>query len=311
MKKWLLGLAILVAFAFIAGYFFLPRQFTVSKITYIDAPASSTYRFLSEPGNRKKWLPGATTTGNTFSYNGDHYAVTSNNTYSTIGITIRHKDSTLNSKLTVFSLGTDSVAIQWQCVVYAGAGLLQRVLQYAEAGKVKQNMMAILQQLQIFMSKTENVYGAPINTTSTLDTLLVATRAVTTGYPSTNTIYDVISKLKTYIIANGAMVTGHPLLNVNNTGSNQYQIMVALPTSQPLKSQGAIEFKKMVPGNFLLMEVTGGDHITREAIQQLQLYLADRQKTSMAIPFEVLVTDRMAEPDTSKWVTKIYQPVYK
>ena len=36
--------------------------------------------------------------------------------------------------------------------------------------------------------------------------------------------------------------------------------------------------------------------------------MTDNALSSPAIPFESLVTNRMQEPDTSKWVTKIYYP---
>jgi hypothetical protein len=38
--------------------------------------------------------------------------------------------------------------------------------------------------------------------------------------------------------------------------------------------------------------------------------MQDYGKSVVAIPFQYLVTDRLAEKDSSKWVTKIYQPIY-
>jgi hypothetical protein len=31
----------------------------------------------------------------------------------------------------------------------------------------------------------------------------------------------------------------------------------------------------------------------------------------MAIPFQSLITDRVKEPDTAKWITKLYAPVLR
>jgi hypothetical protein len=42
----------------------------------------------------------------------------------------------------------------------------------------------------------------------------------------------------------------------------------------------------------------------------MQQYFADYKRVAMAIPFEYLVTDRETETDTTKWVTRIYAPVY-
>jgi hypothetical protein len=41
----------------------------------------------------------------------------------------------------------------------------------------------------------------------------------------------------------------------------------------------------------------------------MQLYFDDYDKTSMAITFQYLVTDRIKEADTAKWITEIYAPV--
>jgi hypothetical protein len=41
----------------------------------------------------------------------------------------------------------------------------------------------------------------------------------------------------------------------------------------------------------------------------VQKYKDDYQRVSPAIPFYSLITDRLKEPDSSKWITKIYFPV--
>jgi hypothetical protein len=35
----------------------------------------------------------------------------------------------------------------------------------------------------------------------------------------------------------------------------------------------------------------------------------DHQRVAPAIPFQSLVTDRTKQPDTSKWVTRLYWPI--
>jgi hypothetical protein len=59
----------------------------------------------------------------------------------------------------------------------------------------------------------------------------------------------------------------------------------------------------------LRAEVKGGNATVEEALHQMKIFISDYQKTAMAIPFESLVTDRSKEPDTSKWITRIYTPV--
>ena len=56
-------------------------------------------------------------------------------------------------------------------------------------------------------------------------------------------------------------------------------------------------------------EVTGGQKEIEEAQKQMELYITDYQRSIIAIPFQMLITDRTREPDSSKWITRIYFPV--
>ena len=66
----------------------------------------------------------------------------------------------------------------------------------------------------------------------------------------------------------------------------------------------------MVPGNILVSEIKGGDYSAREALREMHQFMTDNNMSSPAIPFQSLVTNRMEEPDTLKWITKIYYPVF-
>ena len=99
-------------------------------------------------------------------------------------------------------------------------------------------------------------------------------------------------------------------MNVEKTDSMQFKLMVAVPTNKILQDEGNIFFVRMIPGSFMSTEVNGGVYTVNHAFSQLQMFMSDYQKTSMAIPFNALITDRTMEPDTSKWITRLYQPVY-
>jgi hypothetical protein len=62
-------------------------------------------------------------------------------------------------------------------------------------------------------------------------------------------------------------------------------------------------------GNILITEVKGGPASIKKAFNEMETYITDYRRTAPAIPFQSLITDRSKEPDTSKWVTKIYYPV--
>jgi hypothetical protein len=66
----------------------------------------------------------------------------------------------------------------------------------------------------------------------------------------------------------------------------------------------------MALGNILVGEVKGGTYTVISGEQNLTNYVNDHKKMSPAIPYQSLVTDRLLEADTSKWVTKLYYPVF-
>jgi hypothetical protein len=90
----------------------------------------------------------------------------------------------------------------------------------------------------------------------------------------------------------------------------RYQLMAAVPVNKHLPESAAFSMKYMVKGSFMITEVAGGDSTINKASQNMQQYFQDYRKTSMAMNFTMLVTDRILQPDSSKWVTKLCMPVY-
>jgi hypothetical protein len=188
---------------------------------------------------------------------------------------------------------------------------LKRILQYSEAIDIKNNMAVLLDSLRAFLEVERNIYGINIIETSTTDTLLMATRSVLPSYPSNADIYHLAGLIKQYINSAQAKVTGSPLVNITPLPKGQFELMVAVPTNKELKGNGAIFYREMIPGNFLMAEVKGGDSAIAQARKQMHYFMEDHQKVSMAIPFAIFITDRMAETDTGKWVTRLYEPIFK
>jgi hypothetical protein len=167
-----------------------------------------------------------------------------------------------------------------------------------------------LKKFQTFVGHNENIYGFHIGETSTKDTLLIATRFATDSFPSNQLVYSYIDKLRSYATASGANISGSPMLNVSNSDSSTFRCMVALPIDKKIVDNGPIFFVRMVPGRFLISEVTGGPHTVALAHRMMDQYFKDFNRVTMGIPFEYLVTDRLKQPDTTKWITRIYGPVY-
>ncbi len=99
------------------------------------------------------------------------------------------------------------------------------------------------------------------------------------------------------------------MLHVTGNSSG-FKTMVAIPVNKIIAENNNILYKRMVPGKILVTEVTGGTYTTTQALKQLETYINDYQLKSPAIPFESLVTDRLKEADTLKWITRIYYPIF-
>jgi hypothetical protein len=181
---------------------------------------------------------------------------------------------------------------------------------FLKARKLKDDMAFVLQRMQTFYSEPKNIYGFDIKRELVVDSFLIATSGKCKGYPSNQFIYSLIAKLRKYATENVAKESGYPMLNIGTTDSVNFDIKVAIPVDKLLPSAGDILQKRMLGrGKILVTEVKGGNAMAAKAFLQLQQYGDDYQRSSPAIPFYSLITDRTKETDTSKWITKIYFPV--
>jgi len=101
------------------------------------------------------------------------------------------------------------------------------------------------------------------------------------------------------------------MLNITKVSPASYQVSMALPVDKMISTDKGTFINKMVAGgNLLVTDVKGGPNTIADALGQIKQYMKDHKLISPAMPFESLVTDRVAERDTSKWVTKIYYPIF-
>jgi hypothetical protein len=100
------------------------------------------------------------------------------------------------------------------------------------------------------------------------------------------------------------------MLHITKLFDNTYKTMVAIPITKAILPASNQFIKRMVKGNILVMEKKGGPFIIKSSQDMLAQFVSDHGLTSPAIPFQKLMTNRLTEPDTSKWITKFYYPIY-
>jgi hypothetical protein len=140
---------------------------------------------------------------------------------------------------------------------------------------------------------------------------LISTRRVLDHQPTVKDIDDMIQSLKKYITENNAVEQNFPMLNVLRVDSSRYEVMTAIPVDRklPLTNDFAPKFL-LKGGNILEAKITGGLYTIEAAFKEFDNYRSDYKYSAPAIPYQLLVTDRSKEPDTAKWITKIYYPIY-
>ena len=312
MKKWIIAAGVLFILTAGSIYIFIPSKIVISKIIIGKITINGENRFLAKEEKWEKWwresdgkkhIPGSP-----FSYHGATYRLTSylNNA---VGIEIFDQGQKMNSVLHLFSLNTDSTGTEWECEFPAGMNPIGRVKNYRKAVAIKENITGVMKNLISFLEDYRNIYGIEIRKTTNYDTLLISTRFKSVSYPSTEEIYGQLSKMEENIKAQKATVTGFPMLHIEKKAEDSYETQLAIGTSIWMKDNGPYFSRRMVAGNFMVSDVTGGLYTINQAYEQLDKYMDDYAKTRMAIPFQLLLTDRIKEPDTAKWKTRLYMPV--
>lgn len=308
MKKMVLGVLAAVLVLIVSSYVFIPNVIELRSSAGVKATGEGLHRMLLSKESVAMWWPGKTS-NDSFYLNNNLYKIENSN-ITLLHISINGQPTSLSTGLFLVSMMIDSTQLEWTGSMVTSYNPVKRFLRYLEAKNIRQDMNGILKSIKRFYSKPENVYGIEIQKSYVSDSFLIATSGQCKGYPTNQYIYNLIDQLRKYAIRQLAKETGYPMLNVNTLDSINFDVRVAIPIDKLLPSSGDILQKRMLGGGFILVaEVKGGVSVTLKALQQLQRFVEDYQYRAPAIPFYSLITDRSIEPDSSKWITKIYFPV--
>lgn len=303
MKKIFLATLGILLIAIACTYIFIPTTLKVSTEVPANANQFAVFRMISSEQNWKNWFP---------SSSGEFQFAFGTPSYNSQEVMIKTDPSKpmIGSQMQVVSIDADSVSIGWECSWNIGYNPWVRYTEYKKATKLLNTMNQVLDSLKLFVEKKSNIYGYEIREAKVKDTVLMATKFETIGYPDVATIYKNINTIRSYIAKNGAKETNYPMLHFSDMGNNTIETMIGIPTNKILPDTKTIFLKRLILGNILEGEVKGGPFTTKQALKQAEVYIRDYKKTPPAIPFEMLVTDRSAESDTSKWITRIYYPIF-
>ncbi len=309
MKKVLFVSALLICCWLL--YYFLPNHIVENKTKTISVNAKAFSRTIREENIWMKWWPGLKTdkSGIGFNLNENIYTVTDKR-FTSLLINIKNNSDSFETELIFTPLNKDSVMLSWNGKVVSPITVFNKLKLYMLAKSIKKDMGTIMEKIQEFYSNEENIYGLAIKKDFVTDSMLISTSVQTNAFPDNLIIYNMIEKLKNHAKANDALQTNPPMLNIYTTDSIHYKTQVALPLNKKLSDQKDIVYRWMLGGgNILISEVTGGYYTINRGFYAMENYVKDHERIAPAIPFQQLITSRVIESDTSKWVTRLCWPV--
>jgi hypothetical protein len=313
MKKLVYLLVGLVLTLLVSSYLFIPDEIIISENGQVESSERIVLKYLESAEQRVKWWPAPTGADqskvNPLKYKSYEYEFRDPKLNSVVVI-IRSGDADLISTVSWMPYSGNLVRLTWKTALSAGGNPVDRFLRYQEARKVKANMTDIMDHYLKFIVNHKNVYGHTFRIETVADTLLATTHFNSKDYPDNIRIYQSINHIKKYLESQGIQPTKPPMLNISSDGQGKYQTTVALPVPKRFKPNDSILLRNMVAGNILVADIRGGRKSVSDGFSQMEIFMKDFKLSSPAIYFESLITDRRAEPDTSKWITKIYYPIY-
>lgn len=306
MKKFFLLFMVLISLATVSAYIFIPRKIKIGAIAKNSMNIKPAYRYLVNTENWPKWWPGATP----FHHSSMVFKITKT-TLSGFEIRLFYKKDSLPTVLQIIPLEVDSTAYTWSCEMESSKNPFKRWLQYFGAIKIKRSFEVLTDHLKNHLDKEENIYGFTVQRVKVTDSVLISTRTIFDHYPHTEEIGIMVEKLKDYITKEKAFAKNYPMLNIHQSGTDTYEAMVAIATDRLLTSTPDFSPKLVLKGgNILEAEIRGGPSVIQEGFEEFQNYKREKGFESPAIPYQLMITDRVKEKDTLKWITKFYYPVF-
>ncbi len=291
-------------------YLMIPGTINVSRVMLLGCPEKAAERVFGKQENWSGWWPSPGTGAAPAEHGGLGFSI-NRKIADNIEVVIHEESDTTSSLVNIMPVNTDSSNLVWQCRVDAGNSPVSRIQAYFRAGRIKQQMDEITNALQAYVRNPQNLYHLTITQQKVADTLLVTLRKDYKSYPGTAEIYGLISTLEQYVASKQAIATNPPMMHVDVVSDTQYSVMVAIPIERDLGDKGDIMIKRMPRGNILVSnEITGGIAAVDKAFEYMSYYVNDYQRISPGLSFASLITNRMQEPDSTKWVTRVYFPVF-
>ena len=296
-------IVLLLAVGFI--YFFIPSTIKLTAANNIKCTVNELNTCLRDQDKWREWFPGKK---EPFVFNEFQYSEKEQK-LNGADIDISNPQYIFHSSLIGLSLTPDSLLASWSTEIKNDLNPITRINHYMQASRLQKDMQIILDSLKSFASHAINVYGFNIRRTSFDDSLLLSKKQIYILKPDLEEQYRVINGLKEYITSKRATILDSPMVNMAPEAKG-YRMQIAIAIDHEIAENDEYKLIRMVHinGKYVTADVFGGPDKIQKAHEQIEAFMKDHFLTSPGIPFEIYITDRKKELDSSKWKTRIYYP---
>ncbi len=288
----------------------LPSNKIATQTITVNCPYNAVTRNITNSANWIKWWPGKKLNDSMYVFNKKEIHVESvllngfkaSTLNNNVNCTIDFSFQPMSNNATQFTLSTS---------FNFSKNPFLKAIQYLSYDEQKKEYAFFLDSLQKHFSSTEKVYGFKIENQKVPNSSYISTKQSYQYFPTVEAIYSLINQLNQYILLQKSKAVNFPILNIHTENNKEYDVMVAVATDQNLASTNQFFLKNMMLGNILVAEVKGGYATIDQCQQAMKYYVEDYQKSSPAISFQRLITNRLIEKDSTKWVTTINYPIFK
>ena len=290
-------------------YVYIPSTIINSKTVSVKCIDKNILLLIGNKQGWSKWLPKESVASDLIQYK-DYQIRLGPATYTSVVFDALKDEDVIFNEIGFVKDSVTKTKISVISSVATGMNPFTRFRKWQMMNNYETVLDELLQQLISFAEDRKNIYGVDITDGRIPDSLFISTRKTFDHHPSEAEVYEMIDQLVVYTNAKNAKQVNPPMMHVEQLDSSHFEIMVALPVDKVIENEGNYLFKQMVKGNTLIAEVRGGRATINNGLKALEQFKSDYQFTSPAISFELMITDRRAQPDTAQWVTRLYYPIF-
>ncbi|MEY2596116.1 MAG: hypothetical protein RI965_1388 [Bacteroidota bacterium] len=301
---------VLVVFIVLIGVIFsLPKQKQYTDKILVNCTPTAATRVMSDLKNWKLWWPGEIQEDSLFSFKHQPIQIQTillNGFYANISL----QDIPAFIDIQFLSAPNKQSEFSYTYTFYYSKNPLIKLVQLFKIGTAKAELDLLLNGIKSNLEDVKKVYGFEIIEERVPNATHISTKKEFNHYPNTEEIYRSVDALYNYISENQAKAVNAPIYNIFTPDDKHYQLMVAIATDRPLPTNNTFLFKEMVRGKIIVGKSIGPNNTIDQCLKQVEYFVKDHGRSSPAIQFNRLITDRRKEKDSTKWITTINYPVF-